>query len=53
MTSIIVLSSLRDNFIQERLTGNYQKKMNARLVSEKGIFDTHDDLYLGTHLQTS
>lgn len=41
MTSIIVLSSLRDNFIQERLTGNYQKKMNARLVSEKGIFDTH------------
>ncbi|TMO85163.1 pilus assembly PilX N-terminal domain-containing protein [Pseudoalteromonas spongiae] len=41
MTSIIVLSSLRDNFIQERLTGNYQKKMNARLVSEKGIFETH------------
>ena len=41
MTSIIVLNSLRDNFIQERLTGNYQKKMNARLVSEKGIFETH------------
>lgn len=41
MTSIIVLSSLRDNFIQERLTGNYQKKMNARLVSEKGVFETH------------
>lgn len=41
MTSVIVLSSLRDNIIQERLTGNYQKKMNARLVSEKGIFDTH------------
>ena len=41
MTSIIVLSSLRDNIIQERLTGNYQKKMNSRLVSEKGIFDTH------------
>lgn len=37
MTSIIVLNSLRDNVIQERLTGNYQKKMNARLVSEKGI----------------
>ncbi len=41
MISVIVLSTMRDNFIQERLTGNYQKKMNARLVSEKGIFDTH------------
>lgn len=41
MTSILVLSTMRDTIIQERLTGNYQKKMNARLVSEKGIFDTH------------
>lgn len=41
MVGLVVLNSLRDNFIQERLTGNYQKKLNARLVSEKGIFDTY------------
>ncbi|MBU2892689.1 hypothetical protein KO495_05060 [Colwellia sp. D2M02] len=39
LASILVLSSLRDNVNQERLSGNYQKKLNARLVSEQGVFD--------------
>ncbi|KGJ88151.1 DUF7305 domain-containing protein [Thalassotalea sp. ND16A] len=40
MCSIVAINSLKDNIIQERLSGNFQKKINARLISEKGIFDT-------------
>jgi len=40
LASILVLNSLKDNVNQERLSGNFQKKMNARLVSERGIFDS-------------
>lgn len=42
MGSIIVIHSLKDNIVQERLSGNFQKKINARLLSEKGIFDAYD-----------
>ncbi|MBQ4799238.1 hypothetical protein J8L73_08850 [Pseudoalteromonas sp. MMG006] len=38
IASIVVLSTLRDSVIQERLSGNFQKKLNARLMSEKGVF---------------
>ncbi len=41
LAGILVLGSLRDNIIQERLSGNFQKKMNAQLVAERGIFETH------------
>jgi len=44
MASIIVIHSLKDNIVQERLSGNFQKKINARLLSEKGIFDAYDTL---------
>jgi len=40
LASILVLSSLKDNVNQERLSGNFQKKINARLISERGIFDS-------------
>jgi len=40
LASILVLSSIKDNVNQERLSGNFQKKINARLMSERGIFDT-------------
>ena len=30
MASIVVLSSLRENVVQERLSGNFQKKFNSR-----------------------
>jgi cytoskeletal protein CcmA (bactofilin family) len=40
LASILVLNSLQDNVNQERLSGNYQKKTNARLMSERGVFAT-------------
>jgi predicted acyltransferase (DUF342 family) len=40
LASILVLTSLKDNITQERLSGNYQKKVNARLVSERGVFES-------------
>ena len=39
MASIVVLSSLRENVVQERLSGNFQKKLNSRLLAEKGVFE--------------
>ncbi len=39
LASILVLSSIKDNVNHERLSGNFQKKINARLMSERGIFD--------------
>lgn len=39
MASLIVLSALRENIVQERLSGNFQKKMNSRLLAEKGVFE--------------
>lgn len=44
MASIVVLSALRDSVIQERLSGNFQKKLNARLMSEKGVFSSIEKL---------
>ncbi|MGJ8693767.1 MAG: DUF7305 domain-containing protein [Thalassotalea sp.] len=44
MGSIIVMQSLKDSILQERMSGNFQKKMNARLLSEKGVFDVHDTI---------
>ena len=38
MATLVVLSTLRDSVIQERLSGNFQKKLNARLMAEKGVF---------------
>ncbi|GIU49996.1 hypothetical protein TUM4438_34790 [Shewanella sairae] len=48
MAGVLVLNSLKDNVAQERLSGNFQKKMNARLVAEKGVFDTYN--YLNAQL---
>lgn len=38
MATLVVLNSLRDTIVQERLSGNFQKKINARLLSEKGVY---------------
>jgi len=40
MATIVVLSSMNDAVMQERLSGNFQKKMSARLASEKGFYDS-------------
>lgn len=44
MASVVVFATLKDTVIQERLSGNFQKDMNARLVSEKGIFDHYEQM---------
>lgn len=42
--SILVVHSLKDNVTQERLSGNFQKKINARLLAEKGVFSAYNQL---------
>ena len=44
MATLVVLSSLRDTIIQERLSGNYQKQINARLMAEKGVYASMQQL---------
>jgi len=40
LASVLVLTSLKDNVNQERLSGNFQKRINARLASERGVFES-------------
>ena len=42
--TFFVLNSLKDNTVQERLSGNFQKELFARLMAEKGIFTTYNTL---------
>lgn len=39
MAGTVVLTSLQDSTVQERLSGNYQKKINSRLIAEKGVYE--------------
>jgi hypothetical protein len=40
VASMVVFASIRENQLQERMGGNQQKMINARLAAEKGIADT-------------
>ena len=40
MAGTVVLTSLQDSTVQERLTGNFQKKINSRLMAEKGVYNS-------------
>lgn len=42
MASIVVFTSLKDTVVQERLSGNYQKSINARMMAERAVFDQID-----------
>ena len=44
MASVVVFGALKETVIQERLTGNFQKDMNARLLAEKGVFTAAAEL---------
>ncbi|TQF72910.1 DUF7305 domain-containing protein [Pseudoalteromonas luteoviolacea] len=44
MASVVVFTSMKDTLVQERLSGNFQKDLNARLQAEKGVFASADDL---------
>jgi len=39
IASVVVFTSLKDTVVQERLAGNFQKSINARMLSERGVFD--------------
>lgn len=39
MAGTVVLTSLQDSTVQERLSGNYQKKINSRLIAERGVYE--------------
>lgn len=39
LASVVVFTSLKDTVVQERLGGNYQKAVNARMLSERAAFD--------------
>ncbi|KAF7768905.1 hypothetical protein PCIT_a3427 [Pseudoalteromonas citrea] len=40
MASVVVFGALQESIVQERLTGNFQKELNARLQAEKGVIDS-------------
>ncbi|MEJ6475637.1 DUF7305 domain-containing protein [Pseudoalteromonas piscicida] len=44
MASVVVFASLKEGVVQERLSGNFQKDINARLVAEQGIRDYRQKL---------
>ncbi|ESP91908.1 MULTISPECIES: DUF7305 domain-containing protein [Pseudoalteromonas] len=44
MASVVVFTSMKDTLVQERLSGNFQKDLNARLQAEKGVFASADGL---------
>lgn len=44
IASTVVLTSLKDTTVQERLSGNLQKKLNARMAADKGIYDAMESM---------
>jgi len=39
ISSLFALNAIQEGRLQERIGGNQQKEMNARLLAEKGLFD--------------
>lgn len=44
LASLLVVTSLRDNLVQERLSGNFQKQINAQLLAEQGMHESYNQL---------
>lgn len=44
LASLLVVTSIRDNLVQERLSGNFQKQINAQLTAEQGMHDSYNAL---------
>lgn len=42
MASVVVVGSLKDSYIQERLVGNFAKKVHARLTAELGVTNARE-----------
>ncbi|ABM02442.1 hypothetical protein Ping_0588 [Psychromonas ingrahamii 37] len=48
IATILAFSQLGENRLQERIAGNQQKELNARLSAEKGIFDAFEVIKMST-----
>jgi hypothetical protein len=46
ISTIYAFSALNDNRLQERIGGNQQKEMNARMLAEKGVFKAFEYIKL-------
>lgn len=44
LASLLVMTSMRDNLVQERLSGNFQKQVNAQLTAEQGMHESYNRL---------
>ncbi|PKH02303.1 hypothetical protein CXF72_12500 [Psychromonas sp. MB-3u-54] len=47
ITTMLAFSQLKTNSLQERMAGNQQKEINARLAAEQNIFDAFDAIAMG------
>ncbi|WP_372882290.1 PilX N-terminal domain-containing pilus assembly protein [Psychromonas sp.] len=48
ITSILAFSQIKENLLQERIGGNQQKEINARLAAEQGVIDAFNAIKTGT-----
>jgi hypothetical protein len=53
ITTMLAFSQLKTNSLQERMAGNQQKEINARLDAEKGIFDALKEIKVQRELGLS
>lgn len=53
VASMVVFVSIRENQLQERMSGNQQKMINARLLAEKGVYESIVLLKNGLTLQST
>ncbi|WP_338590044.1 hypothetical protein VXM60_17655 [Shewanella khirikhana] len=44
MATLLVVTNLKDNLVQERLAGNFQKQLNARYTAEQGMYESYNRL---------
>jgi Tfp pilus assembly protein PilX len=44
MASLLVFSALNNALSQERMSGNFQKKLNAELLADKAVFESYHQL---------
>ncbi|ABM04938.1 hypothetical protein Ping_3251 [Psychromonas ingrahamii 37] len=50
ISAMLAFSQLSDNRLQERVAGNQQKEISARLAAEKGIFKAFNDIKVQSDL---
>ncbi|WP_022942593.1 DUF7305 domain-containing protein [Psychromonas hadalis] len=46
ISTIYAFSEIKGNLLQERIGGNQQKEMNARLMAERGVFEVFEYIQL-------